>query len=144
MTDNSAVEKAKLLNDAGLEMVGKGEFDGALAAFTEAMEVFRTEGFEREHADQLQNIGSVYRDTNKASEALDYYGRSLDIYKNLKFKPGIANQYSNIAYIYFTIEKYEEAVDYFTKAELLYQVTGDEEKLAMARQNILVISEKFL
>ena len=87
-------------------------------------------------AQQLGNIGSVYRDKAENKKALEYYTNSLTIFEDISDKVGTANQCANIGYIYAVDQKPNEAVKWFKKALPLYEELQINELAEKTRQNI--------
>ncbi|KGP76379.1 hypothetical protein JT05_05075 [Desulfosporosinus sp. Tol-M] len=127
---------AKCLNNLGLILVTRKEYDQALDSFREALAIFRKLGSRANEAEQLGNLGSVYRDLAKNDLALEHYSESLAIFKEIGHELGIANQIGNIGYILFKEGDYYSALTYFQQAEKLYLKLGVASRAEMTRKNI--------
>jgi len=112
-----------------------------LSAFQNACDILDSVGNRDGKAWQLQNIGSVYRDTSHSEKALDAYFKSIGIFEEVGNKLGIADQCTNIAYIYYVDKKVAEALKWYKKALPLYEELDQGEKAAMTRQNIGSLSK---
>ena len=127
---------AKCLNNLGLILVARKEYDQALDNFREALDIFRELGSRENEAEQLGNLGSVYRDLAKNDLALEHYGESLAIFEEIGYELGIANELGNIGYILFIEGDYYPALTYFKQAEKLYLKLGAASRAKMTRKNI--------
>ena len=73
----------------------------------------------------LAGIASVYVETKKYPEALEYNIRSLRIAEQLAYKTGIAYALQNIGSTYQGLKEYRKAKDYFLRSVEIKKTLGD-------------------
>jgi tetratricopeptide (TPR) repeat protein len=61
-----------------------GELDRALEYFKKALEMHHEVGYKREEAQDLRNIGKVYKLKCEPEKALKFLEKSLEIYRTIK------------------------------------------------------------
>ncbi len=78
----------------------------------------------------LNNLGRVYYDMGKQTQALDYFQQALDIAKKNTISKvreiNIAGIQDNIAVIYFHQGEYDKTKQYYLQNLAIYQKNGDE------------------
>jgi len=95
----------------------------ALTAFEESLYISRKIQEKEVEMKCLNNIGTVYTDINKYSEALRYMFLGLEIAKSLKDEGEIATILLNMGTVYAKQGRFEQAAEVFDKAiELAYQI----------------------
>jgi len=95
----------------------------ALTAFEESLFISRKIQEKEVEMKCLNNIGTVYTDINKYSEALCYMFLGLEIAESLKDEGEIATILLNMGTVYAKQGRFEQAAEVFDKAiELAYQI----------------------
>ena len=95
----------------------------ALTAFEESLFISRQIQDKKIQVQCLSNMGTVYSDLKKYSEALRYMLLGLDIAESLKDKEEVAIILLNMGTVYTKQGKYEKATEMFDKAlDLAYQI----------------------
>lgn len=129
-------KRAMIYNNMGLIHVRNAYFNRAMESFENACRLYRLLGDKAGQANQLQNIGSVYRDIRDYDKAVEMYLKALSYFEETGNKLRIADQYSNIAYIHAVSGDVKTAVSWYTLAMNLYDALNETEKAGYARVNI--------
>ncbi len=135
-SDSSREEQAALYNNLGHIDVSLGDFPGALENFRQAAHLFIRVEDNRAVAWQLANQGSVYRDMEKAPQALEMYTRALDMFSDLSCALETADQHTNIAYIQYILGDFSGAGFHYERALELYVESGESQKASMVENNL--------
>ena len=80
------------------------------------MKIHREIGYKQGEANDLGNIGLIYRDKGEPEEALKYLQKALKIDREIGYKQGEANQLGNIGLIYRDKGELDEALKYLQEA----------------------------
>ena len=128
--------QAIIYNNLGHLNVQMHRFDDALNHFQNACQIFDSLEDKHGKAEQLGNMGSVYRDKFESKKALELYFDAISIFEEIGDKLGFANQSANIGYIYAVDKKAEEALEWFKKALPLYEELRATKLADRTRQNI--------
>ncbi|ETR72808.1 MAG: TPR repeat-containing protein [Candidatus Magnetoglobus multicellularis str. Araruama] len=101
MTNNDSADQ---LNDDGIQWLGKGQLDRALACFEKAVQI------DSQHAYAFCNIGRIYYEKNQLETARQYFERSLSIH------PELAESYSNLGLTLHRLNHMDQAIELYQKA----------------------------
>ena len=93
-------------------------------------------------SDALSNIGLIFSDQGKITEALDYYNQGFRIYKELDDSAGIALSLNNIGSIYSDQGLDTEAFDYYNRSLKIREAIGDESGVANSLHNLAAIYDE--
>ena len=106
--------RAKLLSNLGGTLKYKGEYEKAIQAFLNAIEIREGLQDSRGLAYSYAGLGSLYEQIDDHSKALDAYKKSLDLFTitNPSIIPAI---YFNIGNVYFAQGDYDGAWDSYDK-----------------------------
>ncbi len=73
------------------------------------------------YASSLRNIGTLYKDWGKYTDALDYFEKSLAVLKNLEYSSSIkysVSAYTDISEIYKLSNNFQKAYEYLKMAQI--------------------------
>lgn len=84
----------------------------------------------------LNNIGNVYRATNKLDNAKDYYTRALTIQQSIGDSSGISFSYNNLGIIYMMQAKYDQGMELWGKSLEMKLAVGDSSAAAATLGNM--------
>ena len=119
--------EADRLLDEGIAQYNRSEWQQALAAWQQALEIFREIGDRAGEADTLNNIGVVYESLGKYPEAIAQYEASLAIKRELGDRAGEAKTLNNIGIVYRLLGKYPEAIAQYEASLAIKREIGDRE-----------------
>jgi tetratricopeptide (TPR) repeat protein len=102
---SDCIEWADVVHNMGVALQGKCKFDEAIAAFKNALQVYRRKSvspYEKvKIAMAIQNIGVVYSEQGRHNKAIEYLRRALRLEKSLgESETGIAKTMNNLGAIY--------------------------------------------
>jgi signal transduction histidine kinase len=87
----------------------------------------------------LGNVGVVYKNQGKYSEALEYYLKALDINEELGDKVSLAINLSNIGVVYDIRSQSKKALEYYFSALKIFNELNDENGKAVTLSNIAFV-----
>jgi len=93
-------EDARALYQLGWARHATGDRTAALAAYDQALRLYRAAGDRGHEATTLTNIGAVYRALGEPQRALEYYGQALPIRREVGDRAGEAVTRYNVAMIH--------------------------------------------
>ena len=88
------------------------------------------EGYEKEKAYMMLNIGRIYFNKRDMSLALKYYQQTLPIFKDLDEKYYVADCYKNIGEIYFMQNNFGKALEYLNESLKIKEEIEDKQGIA--------------
>jgi signal transduction histidine kinase len=131
-----SVQKARILNMAGLSYFNIGIYDQALKSFHHAMRLAVDSRDTSLLAMTNQNIGVLYSEIRRPKEAMNYYKKALDLYRIQKNRGDEAGILQNMGIIYNDEGKYKEALGYYLSALRIYTEIKDEPSKALMYLNL--------
>ena len=87
----------------------------------------------------LNNIGLVYHDTGRFTEAILFYQRSIEIKKELKEFKSLSASYENLGVTYERFSEYTKAMEVYFLSLKISEEIGDDLRMATTYQNIGII-----
>ena len=93
-------EDALALYQLGWAKEATGDRAAALAAYDQALRLYRAAGHRGNQASTLSNIGAVYDGLGEPQRALEYYGQALPIVREVGDRVGEAVTRYNVAMIH--------------------------------------------
>ena len=127
---------AALLGNYGFCLISLGEFDGALAAHTEAIQIYTALGEKDERAVGLSALGSLYFRMGDADRALATLRSAIVAQEELSDTTGLASTLRVAANAAAALGDHSAALDYLRKSAHL-----DSDPNGVARTNVLVAAE---
>jgi CHAT domain-containing protein/Tfp pilus assembly protein PilF len=126
--------KAKLLGRStlGLILLSLGEFDGALDAEKQALQLALETEELREQATVHKNVGLVYVQKQQHQQALASFKQALELDKQTGFERGLLYDYLNLGKVYQLLTQPDSALRYLTKTETLALKLNDRRACAQA------------
>jgi tetratricopeptide (TPR) repeat protein len=116
--------KAVALNNQAVERLSKGDLNGALSTFNQAIQT------DARLAEAYLGRGIAYSGLRKRQAAIQNYNQAI------KLDPGFAAAYLNRADEYATIGRREQAIADFSKAAQLFSQRGDQANARLAQSRI--------
>lgn len=104
------------LNNLGLALQGKGEFQKALDYFHQALEFQEKANNKRGEAAALTNIANCFGELKKYPAAFEYFQKALGLYKEIDYRWGVANSTLGLGRLLIYMEKYDSALPYLESA----------------------------
>jgi tetratricopeptide (TPR) repeat protein len=135
-------EDARAFYQLGWARHATGDRAAALAAYDQALRLYRAAGDRGNEAATLSNIGAVYRGLGEPQRALEYYGQALPIRREVGDRAGEAVTRYNMAMIHRARGELDRAVAELEQVvELDRQVShpdlqSDTEMLHLVRQEL--------
>jgi CHAT domain-containing protein/Flp pilus assembly protein TadD len=121
--------EGELLNDIGLSLWNREDFDGALAKLREAIEIWEPLHYRYGLAAAESNSGIIYRQTGVYDQAVAHYGLALDLIKGIDLT-GEAFVENNLGVTYSSLGDYEKAVRHLRRARALFLGSGEQRAAA--------------
>ncbi|MBF0450623.1 MAG: tetratricopeptide repeat protein [Candidatus Magnetomorum sp.] len=97
-------ERANQLNEQGIQLLGKGQIDKALACFEKAIQL------DSEHAHAFCNMGRIYYEKGQWETAVEYFQKSIAIL------PSLPESFSNLGLAFHRLYRMDEAIAAYQKA----------------------------
>lgn len=104
---------AAAYNNYGISLQNSGDREHALVVYEQSLELKKQLRDFIGVSKTLNNIGSLYMETEENTKAKGYFFESLQIKRNIHSKAGIANSYLNIGEYYMHIKDYVKGEIYF-------------------------------
>jgi signal transduction histidine kinase len=120
-----SVKKARAYNRIGSSNYNIGNYDKAIRAFHNAVQLALSEHEDLLLATSYQNIGVLYAALDRRKEAMDYYRKALDLYRLQKNRKNEAGILQNMGIIYSDEKKDKEALGYYLSALKIYTELKD-------------------
>jgi CHAT domain-containing protein/tetratricopeptide (TPR) repeat protein len=122
----------RALNALGQSQCEASDFGGALASFSEALQVARQSGSKENEAYALANLGQVNLSLSNYESAQDHLQRSLALMIAIRNQSGQAYALTRLGLLSRLQGKPAEALDYFSRALALRETVRDREGIADA------------
>ena len=103
-------EDARAFYQLGWARDATGDRTAALAAYDQALRLYRAAGDRGSEAATLSNIGAVYRGLGEPQRALEYFGQALPIRREVGDRAGEAATRYNVAMIHRAQGELDRAV----------------------------------
>lgn len=108
--------QAAALRGIGHALWYSGRFKQAVDTMLRARDYFQQPGLEREHADAVMVISSIYGDMGNYEKAFEYARQSLLLNQQSGFKANIILSLVQMGYLYKNVNDYSRAFYYFNQA----------------------------
>jgi PAS domain S-box-containing protein len=102
------------------------DWENALIAFQQSLDICESLHDEPGRADTYINIGTLKDDMGEYENAKEYYLKALDIYEANNNIPEMSACYTNLGDFYSNEGNYELALEYFTKSLLIDKQLNDD------------------
>ena len=129
-------EDARAFYELGWAKNATGDRTAALAAYDQALRLYRAAGDRGNEAATLSNIGEVYRGLGEPQRALEYYGQALPIRREVGDRAGEAATLNNIGPVYGGLGEPQRALEYYGQALPIRREVGDRAGEAATLNNI--------
>jgi len=129
VTDAAA---ARALGARGAELAERGDFQGAQAAFDEALSAFRALGMEEEVAATLGGLGAVAAQLGHYDKAVSYFQQALAIFRKVGAEKAAGMVLNVMAEVSANLGEYDQAVGYYEQALAIFRKLGMQEEAAGA------------
>ncbi len=139
--NGNQIWKAISLSNIGLLLKGKGDLDGALNHYREALVIYEKSGDSGGKAPILNNIGKILEMRGELDEALKNFEEALTIDEQLSELRGKAMRLINIGIILYIKGNLDSALNYYNQALLIDEKLGDLKGKAMILYSIGKIFE---
>jgi len=130
------VDHANALTELGRVRRLTGDYPGADAAATQALEIYRALDYRLGEANALHDLGRVRYLTGDSSGADGAHTRALEIYRSLGDRHGEANALTELGRVRHLTGDYPGAGDAQTRALEIYRTLGDRYGEATALTNL--------
>ena len=98
----------------------------ALAAYTEALNLWRVAGDKEKQAGALNAMGDVFRSQRENQKALDSFTQALELRRELKDRKGEANALTNLGQTQQAAGQFKPALDLYRQALPIMQEVGNQ------------------
>jgi len=131
---------AKAKNLMGVLYMDGGDFNEALASYSEALKIRQTIDDKPGVAWCYNNIGVVLEKQGSYDLALKNHFTALKIRESIDDKAGMAASYNNIGQIYMSLENNNEALRYCTLSlQIKKKLKGNSQSIAQSYTNLGII-----
>lgn len=112
---------AHAIGKQGIVCVHRGNNEAAIAAYQQAIPLWRLLNNQSELSLNLANLGNIYLRQGNYERALDYYERALAAVQAIGARQVAANMMLRLGNVYKRIGRYDRAIAYFEQALQNYQ-----------------------
>jgi tetratricopeptide (TPR) repeat protein len=124
-----SVQQGVALLNEGRELADKAhskeDKEKAMTKFQQALEIFHKNKSEKNEANALYRLGSVYSDLSHYGKALEYYGQALEVYRKIEDAQGEGVALNDIGFVHNEMSQYRKALDYYEKSLQIRRKTGN-------------------
>jgi len=131
-----SLQKAYAHNLYGLTCYNMGIYDDAIRSYHIAVRMATNNSDNHLLALSYQNIGVLFAELSRPTDAMGYYRKALDLYRIQKNRDGEAGIMQNIGIILSDAKKYREALGYYLSALKVYEEIKDSVSMAMMYLNL--------
>ncbi len=125
LLDQQQKSPIAIINMGAVYFTG-GEYEKALALFTEALAISRDQQDVASEASCISNIGATYFALGDQEAALNHFQDGIQLHKDIGDRRGkLASFHINIGVIHQSTGNYQKAIDSFTQASVLRQQQGE-------------------
>ena len=121
---------AVCMNSKGTAAYFQGDYETALIYYLETLEYTKGLGLKKQRANTLNNLGVIYRISEKNRQAITIYNEALSINRELGDLKGVAQQHNNLGVAYTYLYNLDSALLFLDSAMMRYQITQDTYDLA--------------
>jgi len=99
----------------------QGDLNTALNNSTNALDMIKELGEDKEIADQYCEIADIYGKMYYFDKAINYIKKAQSIYRKIGFKKGIGKVFSKMGWNFYGLEYYDKALKYSNKAIIIFE-----------------------
>jgi CHAT domain-containing protein/Tfp pilus assembly protein PilF len=124
------------LNGLSDTLLGRGQFDAALATANESIRIHERLKDSAGLAEGWNRVGNAHSWLNDTPAALDDFQRALDLSVAAGDRIGQARAWNNIGNVHKWVGELDAALDYYTRARHTFEEIGDGPRTAVVTNNI--------
>ncbi|MBS3817412.1 MAG: tetratricopeptide repeat protein [Candidatus Thermoplasmatota archaeon] len=132
----SAEDKLRLLDVKGWSFLRKGKYDRAEEAWREGMEMAEEAGDEKEIAQALHDIGTLYFRRGTYDKAVELLDEGLQIREDLGDEKGLVSSLNNIGVVYQNKGELDRSLENFEESLDISRKIDDKRGTSMSLNNI--------
>jgi signal transduction histidine kinase len=117
--------RAESRRNVGYANIASGQYDEALLALLEALDLFREGGIPKGQAIALRGIGAIHRELGDYHQALQSLLEALAIGRDTGDRLGEAITLKEVASVYGQLEQYRDALECVEECLRIYRDMGD-------------------
>lgn len=121
----SKIYLADAINNFGYLKDNRGDYNGALMDYFEALKIREEIDYKRGIASSYNNIGHVFSNQSDFNRALDYFQKSFEIRQQNNDLAGMAQSLNQIGAIYMQKKDYEAALQNMHQSLVRYRHLGN-------------------
>ena len=141
--ETPTISRARLLNAAGLKALQKGDLEGALIDFSDALSAAEQRDDELEKAHALNNLGQVTEERGDHEQAEKYYRQALEVNRRHDdTEPWQITNLINIGGVLFLQGRFVDARATFDEALDQATVLEDDWRRALAINGLAFVDRK--
>ncbi len=129
-------EEVSTLNNIGNTYLTLEQYEAALKAYRQALEMAQENAYSEGEAYSHYNIAFVYYSLGQYQAALTHYQQSLAINQKVNDLDGEASTLHNIGAVYEALKQDEQALSFYQKALTIARENNNPESEALALNNI--------
>jgi tetratricopeptide (TPR) repeat protein len=129
-----------LLNNKGILLTKKKEYDAAEKIFNQALQAIAADNL-RAVATVNAAIGNLKMEIGAYDQAIDFFNKALLADRASEFHVGLAEDLAAIGTAYFYQKKYEPALKYLQRGLKIYAIFGNRQKVSHINEMMTTASE---
>jgi tetratricopeptide (TPR) repeat protein/DNA-binding CsgD family transcriptional regulator len=114
----------------------ENNFNEAIRQYRISALSYQKQGEQKKQIKLLNQIGSIYAQTNNISESFSYYLKVREIAEEVKDSDMMAKVNNNLGRIYVATNNYTVGIDYYNKALAVFENGSDSFKIATVFMNL--------
>jgi tetratricopeptide (TPR) repeat protein len=114
----------------------KGDYEQAMKAYNDALEMCERISDKKGIAESYQKIGICYCDQIDYDHAMEYHLKAIEICEEIEDQKSIASNYTDISFIHWKRGDQNQAIKYLQKALNTFEQIGDKHRAATTLSNI--------
>jgi CHAT domain-containing protein/tetratricopeptide (TPR) repeat protein len=141
-TQNLSIQaQAERLNSEAKDSIQRGDIQGAIDKFNQALTLYRQIGDQAGEGKMLYNLGLAYSSKGEHQQALDYFNQALPILRaaasqNTEVKLLVTNTLVNIGLVYKELGEPQRTLEYYQQALPLLRAEGNHYREGLILQGI--------
>jgi tetratricopeptide (TPR) repeat protein len=137
LADGKSAELGRARLEEGFVRYRKGEYEKALALYSEAIKMFEEFGGEqKDFSEAFRAVGNIHWSKVEYDDALRYYEKSLAVMEEIGEQYGIAAALNNIGVVHAEKGELDVALVFYGRSLEIREKIGDKQGIALSLNNI--------
>lgn len=135
-TKNKLLELAQACLEQGMTYYEEGQFDDAIAAWQEALNLYQQSNYPQGEVEALNHLGIVHSIMADYGSALEFHQRQLALAQKIHSQSDEFKAHNGLGTVFYFLGQYQRAIDAHQKAFAIAETLHDQLSIAMALGNL--------